>query len=105
MLLWLAADVVFGPMPKERLMRRFTATEAGPFSRLTGIMVSPDCGTVSKLPKPVWTTLPAIDDAVAKEGRSLKKLSPVRSLLVVMLNGLPDWAIRNGLKLMPHGPV
>ena len=65
MLFWPAADANLGPMPKERLTRRFTATEAGPFTRLTGMMVSPGCGTVSKTPKPVWTTFLEIDEAVA----------------------------------------
>jgi len=47
------------------------------------MMVSPDCGTVSKLPKSVWTTLLAIDvplrtRAIVEEGVASQ------SLLVVM---------------------
>jgi hypothetical protein len=64
-LFWPAADASFGPMPMERLMRRFTATAAGPFVILIGMMVSPVCGTVSKAPKLVWTTSIGLDDVVA----------------------------------------
>src|ERR1039457_3314279 len=88
-LLCAAAAPIFGPTPKERLTRRFTATAAGPFPRFIGMSVSPGWGTVSSAPKVVWTTSAGFDVALAKEGRALKKLSPVRSLAVVTLNGLP----------------
>jgi len=46
-LFWPAADASFGPIPKERLTRRFTATAAGRCPDV-GDDSLPDCGTVSK---------------------------------------------------------
>ena len=73
------ADSTLGPMPKVRPTRRFTATEDGLLPRDMGTIGSPAWGTTFRAPKLVCTTLLAVADGPAYEGRSLKKLSPVRS--------------------------
>ena len=89
-----------GPIPQERLTRRLNVTDEGLSPRFGASSASPDCGMVSRQPKEVcaYCGFPLQEDELAaREGLSLKKLSPVRSKLDVMLKGLPDWADRNGL--------
>ena len=82
-----------GPIPQERLTRKFKVTEEGLSPRFGASSASPDCGIVSRHPKEVcaYCGFPLQEDELAaREGLSLKKLSPVRSVSVVMLKGLPD---------------
>lgn len=75
-----------------------------------GTSFSPAVGIASKVPKGVqYTVDPAPGGTtvgqVAVEtspGRSLKIESPFRSVLVVMLKGLPALATKNGLKRKPY---
>src|SRR5207247_9060809 len=64
----------------------------------------PGAGFVSKAPKRVTIT-PGLVGSVANAGRSVNNESPFRSRPVVMLNGLPERAMMNGLKRMAFGPV
>src|ERR1035437_3238101 len=76
------SDSSFGPMPKARLIRRFTAIAAGPLPIFPGMIVSPAWGIVLKQPEEVCTYCvedPVQLEAETIEGRSLKKLSPVKS--------------------------
>src|ERR1035438_3511902 len=77
------SDSSLGPMPKARLIRRFTATAAGPLAIFPGMIVSPGWGIVLKQPEAVCTY--CVEDAVQLDaetidGRLLKKLSPDKSL-------------------------
>src|ERR1035437_4676980 len=70
---WLAgvAEASLGPMPNPRLMRRLTASAAGPSPRLTGRSVSLELGIVSRQPNAVCTysltVLDVVEHAVAEE--------------------------------------
>src|ERR1035437_10994258 len=82
------SDSSLGPMPKARLIRRFTATADGPLPIFPGMIVSPGWGIVLKQPEAVCTY--CVEDAVQLEaetieGRVLKKLSPDKSLEVTKL--------------------
>ena len=94
-----------GPIPNVRPTRKLTATADGLLPSEMGMGDSPDPGARSNVPKPVCTTLLVVAGAVVYEGRSLKKLSPVRSYGDVTLYGRPACAMRNGLKVIPHGPL
>src|SRR5579863_4430941 len=106
----LPEDSSFGPMPNDRLKRRFTATDAGLFPSLIGSSVSPLSGWTSRQPNDVGIYRPLVASLVQSElsatpGRSLMKLSPVRSRPVTTLYGRPVCATMNGLKRRFHGAV
>src|SRR5579863_1230671 len=81
-----------GPTPKERLKRMFTATEGGLFPMFAGIRANPGPGATSRQPNEVAAKSGEVEgqsDGLAYAGRLLKKLSPVKSVLVVMSYGCP----------------
>ena len=67
------------------------------------MMVSPAWGLVSNVPHRVLTMFVPVAPAGAYAGRSLKMESPLLSWPVVMLNGVPEFAIMNGLSRIPLG--
>src|ERR1035437_9962374 len=69
---WLdVAEASLGPMPNPRLIRRLTASAAGPEPRLIGRSVSLELGMVSRQPNSVCTysltVLDVVEHADAKE--------------------------------------
>src|SRR6185503_1332904 len=81
-----------------------TLTEPGPSPKLRGIRTSPTAGFVLKFPKGVQRIIS--EHAVpsgANEGRSVKRVSPFKSLPIVILNGRPVFRLMKGFKLTPQG--
>src|SRR6202011_2989066 len=68
-----------------------------------GTRGSPGCGSTSKDPKRLATTLAGIEFGVANDGRSLKMESAFKSCPVVTLYGVPELAIMNGPKRKAYG--
>ena len=63
-----------------------------------GTIFSPGCGFESKQPYGVDFTVGEADGQDAKAARWLNNESPKGSRAVVTLNGLPEVAIRKGLR-------
>src|ERR1700690_98266 len=91
----------FLPKPMVLLRRRFTVNCDGPVPRFGGTIVAVAAGAISKLPNFVTTRFCGSVAEVAKDGRSLKIESPLRSWPMVKLNGMPELAIMNGLARNP----
>src|SRR3982074_441178 len=92
-----AALSLFWPNPKLLLSRTFNVKRPGPVNALMGTSDSPGCGIRSKEPKRLVTTFEGMERLLAKVGRSLKIESPFKSWPVVILYGVPEFAVRNGL--------
>jgi hypothetical protein len=84
------------PNPHVLLTRRFNSTNPGPFPALRSISDWPTAGILSNRPYGVATTsVPAL---LAIPGRAVAATCPVKykSVPVVMLNGIPLCATKNG---------
>src|SRR5712691_11658818 len=98
-----AALAVSLPNPNVLLTRKLVVTEPGPLPKLRG-MISPVAnGSRSKAPQRVTITVDFVR-SVANLGRSVNKVSPLRSVLPrVILNGRPEVTITKGFRLTPQG--
>src|SRR5262249_52660003 len=82
-----AREVVagFSPMPHERLSRPPISTRPYPVPKFRGMICCAGIGNISKFPQGVMRTL-GRDKSVANAGRSLKLVSPFKSMPDVILN-------------------
>src|SRR5579859_4066645 len=97
----------FWPNPNVLASRRFSEKRPGPVTSLMGIGVKgcPATGASRKQPYAVWTIFAVgAPGQEANAGRVLNAAFPKISCPVVMLNGIPELAMRKGLSRKPYGP-